>query len=175
ATTEGWKGIGRRWGLDKPIYEQYAVFVGNAVRGDLGESMKWQGAKALNLVLSRFPATLQLAAVALFIAAAIAVPIGVLSAYRKGGWLHTLGKAVALLGQSAPPFWIGIVLIWIFAVHLRWFPTSGSGTWQQIILPAFVLGWFPAAALMRLIRSSMLTALDSEYVKLARAKGLPEW
>lgn len=175
ASPEATQRIARLWGLDKPVYEQYAVFVTNALRGDLGDSFKWQGEKALNLVLARLPATFELAALALVIATALAVPVGVMSAYRKGGRLDTLGKGLALLGQSAPPFWIGIVLIWVAAVNLRLLPTSGSGTWQHIILPAFVLGWFPAAAFMRLVRSAMLTALDTEYVKLARAKGLPEW
>ena len=167
--------ISHLWGLDKPIYEQYIVFAGNALRGNFGDSIKWQGQKALGLVLNRFPATLQLASLALVVAIGLAVPIGVLSAYQKGGWMDTVGKGIALLGQSSPSFWIGIVFIWVFAVHLRWFPTSGRGGWEHVVLPALALGWFPVAAFMRLIRSSMLTALDSEYVKLARAKGLPEW
>jgi peptide/nickel transport system permease protein len=174
ASPEAKQRISQLWGLDKPIYEQYAIFASNAIRGDLGDSIKFQGEPALNLVLERFLSTLQLAAVALVIATAIAVPVGVMSAYRKGGWLDTIGRGIALFGQSAPPFWIGIVLIWVFAVNLSLFPTSGSGSWQHMVLPAIVLGWFPAAALMRLVRSAMLTSLDSEYVKLARAKGLAE-
>ncbi len=167
--------VTKLWGLDKPIYEQYIVFAGNAVKGDFGNSIKWQGQKALDLVLSRFPATLQLASLALVVAIGLAVPIGVLSAYQKGGPMDTVGKLVALLGQSTPPFWLAIVFIWVFAVNLHWFPTSGRGGFENMVLPAVALGWFPVAAFMRLIRSSMLTALDSEYVKLARAKGLPEW
>ena len=175
ASPEAADRIAHLWGLDKPVLDQYVIFASNALRGDLGESLKYQGEPALRLVLERFLATLELAAVALVIATLLAVPIGVMSAYRKGGWLDTVGRGVALLGQSAPPFWVGIVLIWVFAVRLRLLPTSGSGSWQQLVLPALVLGWFPTAALMRLVRSAMLTALDSEYVKLARAKGLPEW
>lgn len=167
--------ISKLWGLDKPLYEQYFTFAGNAIQGNFGDSIKWQGQKALDLVLARFPATLQLAALALVVAICLSVPIGVLSAYKKGGWMDTMGKIVALLGQSSPSFWIAIVMIWVFAVQLRWFPTSGRGTWEHMVLPAVALGWFPVASFMRLIRSSMLTALDSEYVKLARAKGLPEW
>lgn len=168
--------ISKLWGLDKPIYEQYIVFAGNAIRGNFGDSIKWQGQKAMDLVLARFPATLQLASLALVVAIGLSVPIGVMSAYRKGGLIDTFGKMIALLGQSAPSFWIAIVFIWVFAVNLRWFPTSGRGNgWEFMVLPAVALGWFPVASFMRLIRSAMLTSLDSEYVKLARAKGLPEW
>lgn len=167
--------VEKLWGLDKPIHEQYLVFVSNAVRGDFGKSIKWQGQSALDLVLGRFPATLQLSSLALVVAILLAVPIGVLSAYKKGSWMDTLAKFIALLGQSAPSFWIAIMLIWLFAVQLHWLPTSGRGGLEHMILPGVALGWFPVAAFMRLLRSSMLTALDSEYVKLARIKGLPEW
>jgi peptide/nickel transport system permease protein len=167
--------ISKLWGLDKPWHEQYIVFITNAARGDFGNSIKWQGQKAMDLVMQRFPATLQLASLALVVAVILAVPIGVLSAYKKGSWMDYLGKSVALLGQSSPSFWIGIMLIWVFAVQFRLLPTSGRGEWTHMILPGVALGWFPVAAFMRLIRSSMLTALDSEYVKLARLKGVPEW
>jgi len=167
--------ISKLWGLDKPIHEQYVTFLTNAVRGDFGNSIKWQGQKAMDLVLQRFPATLQLASLAVVVAVGLSVPIGVLSAYKKGSWMDYTGKFIALLGQSSPSFWIGIMMIWVFAVQLRWLPTSGRGGFEHMILPGVALGWFPVAAFMRLIRSSMLTALDSEYVKLARLKGLPEW
>ncbi len=167
--------ISHLWGLDKPVHEQYFVFITNALQGDFGKSIKWQGQKAMDLVLGRFPATLQLASVAIVVAILLAVPIGVLSAYKKGSWMDYTGKMIALLGQSSPSFWIGIMMIWIFAVQLRWLPTSGRGGLEYMILPGVALGWFPVAAFMRLIRSSMLTALDSEYVKLARLKGVPEW
>ncbi len=167
--------ISHLWGLDKPVHEQYFIFITNALQGDFGKSIKWQGQKAMDLVLGRFPATLQLASVAIVVAIFLAVPIGVLSAYKKGTWMDYLGKLIALLGQSSPSFWIGIMMIWVFAVQLRWLPTSGRGGLEYMILPGVALGWFPVAAFMRLIRSSMLTALDSEYVKLARLKGVPEW
>jgi peptide/nickel transport system permease protein len=105
----------------------------------------------------------------------IALPIGVFSAVWKGSAWDSAAKIIALLGQSLPAFWLGIVLMWIFAVTLGWFPTSGRGGIEYMILPAITLGWFQVAAIMRLVRSSMLEVLDSEFVKLTRIKGLPEW
>jgi peptide/nickel transport system permease protein len=129
----------------------------------------------MGLVGQRLPATLQLAGFALFISIVIALPIGVMAAVMKGTPWESLAKIIALLGQSLPGFWLGIVLMWIFAVHLGWFPTSGRGGLQYMILPAITLGWFQVAVLMRLVRSSMLEVLDSEFVKLTRIKGVPEW
>ena len=174
ATEEDRARILEHWGLDKPVHVQYAVFITNAVQGDFGESLQWPGRDALQLVLSRIGATVELGLVALLFAVVVAVPIGVLSAVYKNSRLDALGKFIALLGQSLPHFWIGIIFMWIFAVHLRWLPTSGRGSVQQVIMPAIVIGWFQVAALMRLIRSAMLDSLDSEYVKLARIKGVSE-
>jgi peptide/nickel transport system permease protein len=129
----------------------------------------------MGLVLERLPATLELAGVALVISVVLALPIGVLSAVMKDTPMDTFGKMVALLGQSLPSFWLGIVLMWIFAVHLGWLPTSGRGGIERMILPAISLGWFQVAVVMRLVRSSMLDVLDSEFVKLTRIKGLSEW
>lgn len=175
ASREDYERVSKHWGLDRPLYLQYAVFLGRALQGDFGVSWKWPGHSAMGLVVDRLPATLQLAGFALLISAVIALPIGVLSAVKKGTVWDILGKIVALLGQSLPGFWLGIVLMWIFAVHLRWFPTSGRGGLQYMILPAITLGWFQVAAIMRLVRSSMLDVLDSEFVKLTRVKGLAEW
>jgi peptide/nickel transport system permease protein len=167
--------VAELWGLNKPLYEQYWVFISNAVRGDFGVSLKYRGQSAMGLVLQRLPATLHLAAFAVVISAVASLALGVLSAAQKDRPLDTFGKTIALLGQSMPTFWLGIVLIWIFAVKLAWLPTSGQGGFANIILPGLTLGWFSVAAFMRLTRSSMLDVLDSEYIKLARAKGLPEW
>lgn len=175
ASQEDYERVSKHWGLDRPLYHQYAVFLGRALQGDFGVSWKWPGHSAMGLVIDRLPATLQLAGFALLISAVIALPIGVLSAVKKGTTWDILGKIVALLGQSLPGFWLGIVLMWIFAVHLRWFPTSGRGGLQYMVLPAITLGWFQVAAIMRLVRSSMLDVLDSEFVKLTRVKGLAEW
>jgi peptide/nickel transport system permease protein len=175
ATPEDFERVSKHWGLDRPIYTQYFIFLGKAVRGDFGSSWKWHGRSAMGLVWERLPATLQLAGFALLISVAIALPVGVLSAVMKGTIWDSLAKIIALLGQSLPGFWLGIVLMWVFAVTLGWFPTSGKGGLQYMILPAITLGWFQVAAIMRLVRSSMLEVLDSEFVKLTRIKGLSEW
>lgn len=163
------------WGLDRPVHEQYFIFLFNAAQGNLGESIKWQGQSAMGLVLERLPATLQLGGFAIIVSTLIAVPVGVIAAVYKDTPFDALGKIIALLGQAMPNFWLGIVLIWVFAVHLQWLPTSGRGGLSHMILPAIAMGWFQVAALMRLTRSAMLEVLDSEYVKLARIKGVAEW
>jgi peptide/nickel transport system permease protein len=175
ATQEDYDRLAKYWGLDKPLHVQYGVFITRAIQGDFGMSWKWPGRSAMGLVMERLPATLQLAGFALIVSALIALPIGVLSAVKKDTGWDTAGKIIALLGQSLPGFWLGIVLMWIFAVHLGWFPTSGRGGLQYMVLPAIALGWFQVAAIMRLVRSSMLEVLDSEFVKLTRIKGLAEW
>jgi peptide/nickel transport system permease protein len=175
AGPEEYERVSKHWGLDQPLYIQYAIFLSKAVRGDFGNSWKWHGYSAMGLVGQRLPATLQLAGFALFISIVIALPIGVMAAVMKGTAWDSVAKIIALLGQSLPGFWLGIVLMWIFAVHLGWFPTSGRGGLQYMILPAITLGWFQVAVLMRLVRSSMLEVLDSEFVKLTRIKGVPEW
>jgi peptide/nickel transport system permease protein len=163
-----------RWGLDKPLWAQYGKFIGNALKGDLGDSLKFPGTGAADLVMQRFPATLQLAGISTAISLLIALPIGVMSAVKKGTPFDWLGKTLALGGQSIPSFWLGIILMWFFAVQMGWLPTSGKGGIKHIILPAITMGWFQTAAVMRLVRSSMLEVLDTEYVKLARIKGISE-
>ena len=161
-------------GFDKPIYTQYVSFMGNSFKGEFGESIKWRGYSAMGLVIERFPATLLLAFVAIAIAVAVSVPIGVLSAVKKDTMFDFGGKIIALMGQSFPPFWLGLIMMWIFAVELDLLPTSGRGGVTSYILPAVSIGWFLVAALMRLVRSSMLEAMESEYITLARIKGLKE-
>jgi len=175
AEQEDYERLSKHWGLDKPFTTQYVIFVKKAVQGDFGESLKYQGKSAMSLVTERLPATLELAVFALLISAILALPIGVLAAVAKGSHWDTAAKIIALLGQSLPNFWLGIVLMWIFAVWLDWLPSSGRGGLQHLILPAITIGWFQVAAIMRLVRSSMLEVLDSEFVKLARVKGIPEW
>lgn len=174
ADDQTFKTLEKVWGLDKPWYIQYFVFVKNVSSGEFGPSFKWQGRTAMELVMLHLPATLQLAVVSIGVSVLLAVPIGVLSAVKKGSMLDTGGKLIALLGQSLPSFWLAIVLIWIFAVQLGWFPTSGRGGVSNMILPGIALGWFSVASFMRLTRSAMLGVLDSEYIKLARIKGLAE-
>ena len=162
------------WGINKPLHEQYFTYVWNAVRGDFGNSFKYPQFSVSELIQDRFVATIQLAGAGILVAIVIGLPIGVLTATYRDSVFDWTGKIVALLGQSLPVFWLGIVLMWIFAVQLDWFPTSGKGGIRNLILPAVAIGWFQVAAMLRLVRSSMLDVLDSEYVKLARIKGLPE-
>jgi len=175
--------VAHHWGLDRPLFinlehpldTQYFTFLGKALQGDFGNSWKWQGHTAMGLVVERMPATLQLSSIALALSILLSLPFGVMTAVWKDTFFDSVGKIFALLGQSLPSFWLGIVLMWIFAVTLGWLPTSGRGTVSHMILPAICLGWFQVAAMMRLVRSSMLDVLDSEFVKLTRIKGLPEW
>ena len=165
----------RHWGLDRPLHEQYLAFLGNAVQGDFGESLKWRGYTAMEVVLQRLPATLKLGGLSVLLSVAIAIPLGVIAATRRGTMADKSANVVALLGQSLPQFWLGIMLIWIFAVGLGWFPTSGHGGLPHMILPAVAMASFQIAALTRLTRSAMLDALRSEYIKLARLKGVSEF
>ena len=174
ATEEDFARVRAHWGLDKPLHVQYFTYLGNMFTGKFGESIRRQVQDALDLLLLRLPATLELAAVALFVSGIIALPLGVIVAVKKDTGIDLVGKIVALLGQSRPSFWLALMLMWIFSVQLGWFPTSGRGTLRHLVLPAVALGYFQVAALMRLTRSSMLDVLDTEYVKLARIKGLSE-
>ena len=166
--------IKKSWGLDRPLHEQYFVYMGRLLTGDLGTSFKWDRPVG-ELIVERMPATLQLSAFALLVTGIIAFPIGVMSAVKKDSWFDSFGKMFAILGQSAPTFAVGLILMWIFAVQLGWLPTSGRGGFRNMLLPGFALGYYNVAAIMRLTRSSMLEVLDTEYVKLARIKGIPEW
>ena len=167
--------IKAEWGLDKPLHMQYLQYLGKLFRGDLGEAIAWPNSTATELIIQRLPNTVKLSALALLVSGVIAFPVGVLVAIKKDTPFDYGGKLFAILGQSAPTFAVGLILMWIFAVQLNFFPTSGSGGIEYIILPALALGYYNVAALMRLTRSSMLEVLDTEYVKLARIKGVPEW
>lgn len=160
-------------GLDRPLPVQYWVFVSNAVRGDFGRSIKGQ-IPVLGIIQERLPHSLRLGAASLLVTLIIALPLGVLAAIHKGSLLDTVAQVVAVLGQSMPMFWVGIVLIQLFAVRLRLLPSGGTGSLMHYILPAFTLGWWLVAGIMRLLRSSLLEVLDSEFVKLARIKGVSE-
>ncbi len=162
-----------RNGFDRPLPVQYAVFITGALQGDFGISIRTRQ-PAVDLVMQRLPRTLALATVGLLVALAISVPVGVMAAaYRGSGW-DRFGQSFALLGQSVPAFWLGIILILVFSIHLKWLPSSGVGGWRNYVLPAIVLGWSISAGIVRLLRSSMLDVLGTEFVKLARAKGLSE-
>jgi ABC-type dipeptide/oligopeptide/nickel transport system permease component len=158
-------------GLDQPLPVQYWYFISRAARGDFGRSIKGQ-VPVMELIKDRLPHSIKLAAVALAITLLLALPLGVMAAVKKGTAIDTLANVVAVLGQSLPQFWVGIVLIQIFAVRLRLLPVAGTGSLYHYALPGFTLGWFLVAGIMRLLRSSMLEVLDSEFIKLARIKGL---
>lgn len=165
--------IHHRFGLDRPLWVQYGLFMWSMAHGDLGQSFYYQ-TPVFDLYLSRLPNSLMLAGVAMVFSLLIGIPSGILAAVRVGRFWDSAGKVFALLGLSLPSFWVGLVLILVFSVYLHWLPSSGAGTPLHLIMPAFALGWYFAAAHMRLTRSSMLDVLGSEYIKLARLKGLPE-
>ncbi len=174
ATKEDIFALRTSLGLDKPIPVQYLIFVQNVLRGDFGASIIYKS-PAMSLVFARLPATIELAVTAFLITIILGIPIGVLSAVKRRKWMDKLGTVFALIGQSMPAFWVGIMLILVFSVTLGWLPTSGKGGIEHIIMPAFALGWYSVAAVMRLTRSGMVDSLENEYIKLARLKGNPEW
>jgi peptide/nickel transport system permease protein len=167
------QAIRQQFGLDKPWAVQYAVFISDIVKGDFGTSIYYR-IPAFELYLQRLPASLLLAAVAMLISILLGIPIGILSAVHVNTWFDNVGKIFAILGLSLPSFWVGLLLILTLSVSLNWLPSSGSGSIKHIIMPAFALGWVFTAAHTRLARSAMLDVLGSEYVKLARIKGLSE-
>jgi peptide/nickel transport system permease protein len=173
ATPEQIEQLRRHLGTDQPLPVQYWRFISNAVRGDFGTSIKWE-VPAIGIILDRFPATVVLAASALVFGLFVAIPLGVVSAMRQGTWIDSLAKVLALLGQSMPTFWFGILLILVFSLYVPIFPTSGYGTPMHLVLPTITLGGFVAASIMRVTRSSMLDALEADYVRTARSKGVPE-
>jgi ABC-type dipeptide/oligopeptide/nickel transport system permease component len=165
--------IHHQFGLDRPLLVQYGLFMASVLTGDLGQSFYYR-TPVLELYWSRLPYSVMLATAAMTFSLVIGIPSGILAAVRVGRFWDSAGKVFALLGLSLPSFWVGLVMILIFSVYLGWLPSSGAGTPLHLIMPAFALGWYFAASHMRLTRSSMLEVLGSEYVKLARLKGLPE-
>ncbi len=160
-------------GLDRPLPVQYADFLSHAVRGDFGRSIR-HNEPALSLVLERLPATLELSAVALALSLAIAIPLGILAAVRRGSVFDQASLALSVVGQAFPSFWLGIVLIIVFAEDLRWLPASGRGSPAHLVLPAVTLAAFSVAIITRLLRSSLIDVLSTEFIRTARGKGLPE-
>ena len=165
--------IHHQFGLDRPLIVQYALFMASVLTGDLGQSFYYR-TPVLELYWSRLPNSVMLATAAMAFSLLIGIPSGILASVRVGRFWDNAGKVFALLGLSLPSFWVGLVMILVFSVYLGWLPSSGSGTPLHLIMPAFALGWYFAASHMRLTRSSMLEVLGSEYVKLARLKGLPQ-
>ena len=173
AEEEDIQDIRESFGLDKPIPIQLGYYFKEVIKGNFGYSYNWDQ-PALGLVLSRVPATFQLALVASCMVWSLSIVIGVLSAVKRGTWVETTTRLYVFGGQSMPDFWFAMLLILLFGVKLGWLPTSGYGGIRHIILPAIALGVFGGASLTRLTRSGMINVLDSEYIKMARAKGLSE-
>ena len=171
STQADWDKLTETLGLDRPYYQQYGIFLRDALSGKFGKSIR-EGRPSMEVIIERLPATFQLGVAAFLFSVVVGIPLGILSAVRRGTLLDGIGKVIALVGQSAPVFWLGLMLVFLFAVRLQWLPPYGRQEPTSIILPAVALGWFYAAANMRLLRSAMLNVLDSEYVKLARAKGV---
>jgi len=170
ATPEDRERLIRTLGLDRPYYEQLYRFLAGAVRGDLGQSIRYRQS-AVALFFDRLPNTLKLVPLAIALAVAMAVPLGVISAVYRGSFIDRIGGIIAVLGAAMPSFWLGIGLIYFFSVYLGILPSARMGGPEHYILPALTLGTFAVAGLMRLVRSSMLEILDAEFVKLARIKG----
>ena len=177
---EQWEAWGQRFHLDKPVIVQYLIWIGKGFfQGDFGDSLK-TGKPVMQMVAGFAPASLQLGLSAVLFVLLTGIPLGILSAVKRGTIWDVFGRTFAVFGQALPPFWLGIMLILIFSVTLDWLPSGTRGhdatnfyeRLKYFPLPAVTLGWLASAGLMRLVRSSMLEVLDSEFVKLARAKGV---
>ncbi|NQW23019.1 MAG: ABC transporter permease [SAR202 cluster bacterium] len=174
AGLEALEDLRHSMGVDKPLMVQYGLFMGDFVRGSFGDSIRSK-TPVSDLLKDRLPNSIKLVGAAFAIVLLISIPLGVMSAVYKGTWIDTLCTGIAVLGQAIPVFWLGMILIQVFTVQLGWLPSSGMGGFTHYIMPAFSLGFFTVAAITRLLRSSLLEALDSEYIKLARIKGLSEF
>jgi len=164
------------YGFDKPLIHQYWIFNQKLLRGDLGDALSWDKRPTVRVVWDRVPATLQLTSAAMMFAVILGVTMGAIAAARPDSLFDRVGRVVAITGQSMPVFWVGLLLILLFSVYLGWLPSAGGidrlGL-KGIIMPALSLGFFLMASHMRIVRSTMLDVLESDYIKLVRAKGLP--
>ncbi len=165
--------VTEEWGLDQPAWVQFTKYLEGVARGDLGESFRLR-APVTNLILSRLPATILLGSVAVLLTVAVAVPMGVYAASSRGGRIDRIARALAGVGQAMPPFWLGLLLLFLFSVRLGWLPAGGVGGIDHLILPAITLALGAIAGLTRLLRSSMIEELGSDYIAFLRMKGLPE-
>lgn len=173
STREDFERLRKQLGLDRPLHAQYLQFLQNAVQGDFGKSLQSKD-PAMSLVLEHLPATIELTLASMLIMLTVALPVGIYSAARPYTLGDTLAKLFALAGQATPNFWLGIMLILLFGVKLKWLPISGRGGIENLILPALTHGVFGMAAVTRLTRSAMLDVLDRDYIRTARIKGLSE-
>jgi ABC-type dipeptide/oligopeptide/nickel transport system permease component len=160
-------------GLNQPLYAQYGIFLSNLLHGDLGRSFVYN-VPVSDLIAQRLPNTLILAVAGLVTTLVVGLPLGVLAAYKRGGWLDVLSRWLAVVGQSAPAFWIGLLMILVFSIRLHLLPSGGTGGLPNLIMPTLTIAVKPLAGLVRLVRSSMIEVLETDYVKFLRLKGLPE-
>ncbi len=174
ATNETVEAVRERFGLNDSILVQYGNFLGDVVQGDLGYSWVGGGVSTIDSIGDRAWNTFKLGGAALAFAIATAVPLGVAAALRRGGATDWLARSLAVFGQAVPGFWLGLMMIFFFAVRLDLVPTGGAVGWQSLILPAISLGMLEMAAIMRLTRSGMIEVMDTDFIRTARAKGLPE-
>ncbi|KAA0018714.1 ABC transporter permease [Salinicola corii] len=158
------------YGLDRPLVTQYVDWIGNVVQGNFGESFYWHQSVA-DLILQAAPTTLKLATFSILVTILVAIPLGALAAMRPNSWVDRLALSVSVSAQAIPNFWLGLVVIVIFSVHLGWFPVAGDRTLAHFVLPAFVLGMTSVPAVMRLTRAGLLEAFEADYIRTARAKG----
>lgn len=174
ATLEQLAELRRQFGLDRPLWVQYWEYMTGILRGDLGISLRYNQ-PVVDLILQRLPATLLLASVGTLLATVVGIFLGAIAALDRGKALDYAAVSLSVLGQSIPPFWLGLMLVLVFAVHLGWFPTGGSGTLAHIILPVITLCVAFAARIVRMARGSLLDALTENYIVTAEAKGVPRW
>ncbi len=173
ATAEDIRRFREAMGFNDPFLVQYGRFLAGALHGNFGQSVR-HGEPAFGLVVERLPATVELSAAALALALGLAIPAGIVSALRRNTTVDYISTVTALLGQSMPTFWLGIMLILVFSVWLNLLPSSGRGTLQHLVMPAVTLGLFTTARIMRLTRSGMLEVLSQDYIRTARAKGVAD-
>lgn len=173
ATLEQRAQVREQLGLDEPLYKQFWIYIRGVLHGDLGDSFSF-GVPVMDLVKDRFPNTLILTAGGLLLTLVVAVPLGVYAAYWRGGRVDRIVRFGTGIGQSLPSFWLGLILILLFAVHFRWLPAGGSGGFRYLILPAIVIAFEPIARLTRLLRSSVIEELSSDHVTFLRIKGMSE-
>ena len=173
ATEKDYKHMRAQLGLDKPLYVQYGIFIANAIKGDLGRAIRTKK-PVIESIKDTLPNSIKLVGVSFLITIIIGIPLGVMAAVKKDTPIDTTARVIAGLGQSLPTFWVGLMMIHLFVVKWGILPASGAGSWRHYLMPAFCIGIFLMAGVVRLLRSSMLEVLDSEYIKMARIKGVSE-
>ncbi|QQP91263.1 ABC transporter permease [Skermanella sp. TT6] len=166
------EAIRQAYGLDRPLAVQYLVWLGQTLGGDFGQSLYFK-TDVVDLVLAKAPVTLMLGLLSLGFALLVAVPLGVLAAVFANSWIDRAALAIAVFGQAMPNFFFALLLVMLFSITYRWLPVSGSGTWLHFVMPTVALGYYAAPAFMRLVRAGMVEVLSADYVRTARAKGLP--